>query len=748
MRACLAAKIIYSWGGRLSDGGKLVLLLLGLLLAPPALATEAWLLALQTNSGVSNGPTAETVFSVSAPTLIGKVMTYHFNGGRGATPGTIGLRNQSTGAMVGTWPAVGTYHSFDLTPGATWSATGDGPPYFYWNAQPNVTLQPGSYAVVDSDTATWATNYDVGNMGVTFVLGSAVTATTVGEEVGIAEIAAMVPSLSIPDGGYLDKRNSDPLGATGVDLSGALVTLSGDRLRAENIRIGDSAYWGDFVLRTDGGIAFIPVAAFAAGVPNQALATGTLDGIETTMAQSFLYGPPLQLAITPIGISGQYYSALFGFDTAGGFIFSGIEPTATPTLFRSNRTADPVADWIGKMSKIDATLPSNTDLGSALLDCGLALIGNASLPPALATTAHTVMQKMVANSQVLAQIKGAVADGDIGTASHLTASYLTTGLIETQTSREELGKLADALGVAAEVYGASCVGDYKGALEAAVKGALASYFPIGSCGLKVLIESARLANDYLNDARIARIYEHWRNSTIKDDWALYASLPEAASMIQTLGLKFYGDAAYSAEDRARLASAQLNKMLQAWDSQATTGGVRAEQLARAKTYYDGLDRDTKARLLGQVGETGTADERAVRAFVRYDQLLKIARRQLAPFRTLGVSDDQLDQAAADAASYVAASGDQTGYKSSIAGQIATWQRIAVRSATVRSGDGIPVPGFCPISTDDDSTTVPTVICANGTLPNCAWFQRGLYLYCASTATTAEYQYCQVDSSGN
>jgi len=109
-------------------------------------------------------------------------MTYHFNNGNGATPGTIGLRNTASGQTVGTWSAIGAYHTFDTTPGATWSATGDGPPYLSWNVQPKITVDPGNYEVVDSSPSTWSTNSEVGNRGIAFVLGwdstTSATATT------------------------------------------------------------------------------------------------------------------------------------------------------------------------------------------------------------------------------------------------------------------------------------------------------------------------------------------------------------------------------------------------------------------------------------------------------------------------------------------------------------------------------------------------------------------------------------------
>lgn len=94
--------------------------------------------------GVGNGPQRPTVFTLSAPHLITLVQTYHWNSGRGATPGTISLRDAG-GRTWGPWQARG-------TPGQ------GGVPNANWLAHPNVTLPAGTYTVIDSDPASWAQN--------------------------------------------------------------------------------------------------------------------------------------------------------------------------------------------------------------------------------------------------------------------------------------------------------------------------------------------------------------------------------------------------------------------------------------------------------------------------------------------------------------------------------------------------------------------------------------------------------------
>ena len=133
--------------------------------------TETYLLKQESIAGVSNNPPNKTIITLSNPAYITKMFTYHWNGGSGATPGTISLKNTVTGEILGPWDVVGTKVGIDPTPGAKWPTTPNGPPYLYWTVQPNVSVQVGSYEVVDSDPATWSYTSDVGNKGITDIFG-------------------------------------------------------------------------------------------------------------------------------------------------------------------------------------------------------------------------------------------------------------------------------------------------------------------------------------------------------------------------------------------------------------------------------------------------------------------------------------------------------------------------------------------------------------------------------------------------
>jgi len=122
---------------------------------------EKVLFKLESQGAVYNNPPNPTVFSLTGPALVTKIVTYHWNGGSGANPGTISLRNLGTGEIVGVWNVTGTKDMVAM--GVA--------PYRYWLVYPKISLPAGKYEVIDSDRATWSTNGEMGNMGCTWVYG-------------------------------------------------------------------------------------------------------------------------------------------------------------------------------------------------------------------------------------------------------------------------------------------------------------------------------------------------------------------------------------------------------------------------------------------------------------------------------------------------------------------------------------------------------------------------------------------------
>lgn len=100
---------------------------------------------------VENRPRRTTVFALAAPTRVTRIMTYHWNNGRGAPAGQIALRS-SAGETFGPWQAFG-------EPGQ------GGVPSAYWVVEPDVNLPAGTYTIVDSNPSTWAQNAASGGAG-------------------------------------------------------------------------------------------------------------------------------------------------------------------------------------------------------------------------------------------------------------------------------------------------------------------------------------------------------------------------------------------------------------------------------------------------------------------------------------------------------------------------------------------------------------------------------------------------------
>ena len=107
---------------------------------------------------VSAGPIEPTTFRLRQSAYISVIRTYDWNSGRGAAPGTIRVESRD-GRAFGPWRATGV------------SGQG-GVRNEYWVVNPNVTLPPGTYTIIDSDPRTWAQNSGSDNQGMAQVEGA------------------------------------------------------------------------------------------------------------------------------------------------------------------------------------------------------------------------------------------------------------------------------------------------------------------------------------------------------------------------------------------------------------------------------------------------------------------------------------------------------------------------------------------------------------------------------------------------
>ncbi|PYT04950.1 MAG: hypothetical protein DMF60_13620, partial [Acidobacteria bacterium] len=91
-----------------------------------------------------NAPIFNPVFTLPGAARITELVTYHWNNGQGATPGTISLRDQ-TNRVYGPFAARGE------------SGQG-GAPNVNWVATVNLTVPAGTFIVFDSEPGTWSRN--------------------------------------------------------------------------------------------------------------------------------------------------------------------------------------------------------------------------------------------------------------------------------------------------------------------------------------------------------------------------------------------------------------------------------------------------------------------------------------------------------------------------------------------------------------------------------------------------------------
>jgi hypothetical protein len=113
-----------------------------------------------TNAGaVQNQPTARNMAcTFTTGVHITQIVTYHWNGGRGKPPGTLGLKSNATGHVYGPYAATG-------------SSGSGGAPNVNWTANVNFCVPAGGYLILDSDFATWSMNLQSAYRGFVIVRG-------------------------------------------------------------------------------------------------------------------------------------------------------------------------------------------------------------------------------------------------------------------------------------------------------------------------------------------------------------------------------------------------------------------------------------------------------------------------------------------------------------------------------------------------------------------------------------------------
>ncbi|MCL5291472.1 MAG: S8 family serine peptidase [Actinobacteria bacterium] len=124
------------------------------------------------NSGnvmaVKNGPEASTSFTLKKKMHIVSITNYHWNDGKGASPGTIGLVGPD-GTEYGPWASYGI-----IGQGGAQNVS--------WVVEPNIDLEPGRYRIRDSGHGTWSWNEESGGRGFSVVSAYEVVEEEPGED--------------------------------------------------------------------------------------------------------------------------------------------------------------------------------------------------------------------------------------------------------------------------------------------------------------------------------------------------------------------------------------------------------------------------------------------------------------------------------------------------------------------------------------------------------------------------------------
>lgn len=205
-----------------------------MLLCTPAFGQAATIYDSWNTGFGDNNPTCSPIFTILEPQRITYIDTYHWNYGKGAPGGTIGLRKDD-GTLYGPW-------NVETTPGSS------GVPNANWIAHPNVILSAGSYTVEDSDPATWTQNSE-SPCGFTKVMGVPETSDKV-----IEDGCEAVEGQPVPDdvGGEKKRTSAVSVHHSQIDsdkcskASGYWKLINGEIITVQE-NYPDDEYTGNFI---------------------------------------------------------------------------------------------------------------------------------------------------------------------------------------------------------------------------------------------------------------------------------------------------------------------------------------------------------------------------------------------------------------------------------------------------------------------------------------------------------------------
>jgi hypothetical protein len=337
--------------------------------------------------GVFSNPTAAAEFTTQRTYRVTLIRNYHWNNGQGTpNPGTIALTS-SSGTTYGPWQTTGSPGQGNV-------------PNVNWTAAPDTLIPPGTYTVIDSDTATWAQNATTGNAGMTHVEGIPEDGT---DEVDTGGIDQVQVNVSIEP-----SEVSRPEGSADTVLFQAVVTVA--------TGLSNEVIWS--ITEAGGGGT---ITAFGVYDPSSAVvgdyhvvATSKADPTKSATALVHITGPK------QLSFSGTYTHGVGGGGVSGGIpgmdcyhlydytiSAAGTVVAYQLTEWQEELTAEYTGDGYGYLYLTNAnrsqpiTLNGTVDivLDPATFDMLIWIYGDSLTPPATACETNGYLRYTVVNKR-------------------------------------------------------------------------------------------------------------------------------------------------------------------------------------------------------------------------------------------------------------------------------------------------------------------------------------------------------------
>ncbi|MBK7060335.1 MAG: hypothetical protein IPH51_07410 [Rubrivivax sp.] len=377
----------------------------------------------------------------------------------------------------------------------------------------------------------------------------------------------------------------DILSLSGASLEYSWAEFVGDTLRLHDILLDDNNYWADF--RFD-GTQFFQLVQTGAG-RGESITRPEIPGVDSSKAMSSMRGPPFTVTVLPIGIAGQDYLVDLGdYDPqAARLRIADIQPLnkAASDLLRAKRallaqaSAGSVDAFIAEQTRVEIGLPTLSDWSDAVLSCLSAGIDNLDFIDA---TGPQIIKALAKDSPAaLKDAYEAAALGNPLDASLIISELGFKGLAIYAKNKNQLGAFLNALaekgdyGKALAKGAGACTVDYKQAGAVVLEGLARAAFPLSSCGVDLMLQSAKDLRGLVTDALARKVYDKYRQGNDPlVDWSLNGyGYPLVVQYARKKGI----DTAH--------AEAELNRIFSTWKLRESESGPLHDRLVQLKATW-------------------------------------------------------------------------------------------------------------------------------------------------------------------